>query len=426
LATPDYGVAFNQTKVNRIDIVIQAEWWTIMSNNIEDIYGTTSTTTTTTGPGGGPPTGGPTTGGGGSFSEQTPAYVPCSWYFNGIQWYNVGIRYKGNSSLSGGYQAGNGKLPFRIKFDYYADDYPEITGQTFYGFSELSMSSNYNDNTLMREKTGTDLFREFGVPAPQSAYYEVYVDYGEGPVYFGLYTILEVVFDTMLETEFGSNTGNCYKPDGDGAAWASRNFSTVDFGKKNNEATDWSDIQAVYDALHASTRTTDTTQYKADLEAVFNVDLFLKWLAANTTMQNWDTYGRMTHNYYLYNDPTNGMSWIPWDNNEAFEEGKQGGALSFELSEVSADDWPMIPYIADIPGYRAKYNSYIRSFIDTAFEPNKMQTQYNTQRALIESSVDKETSGYTYLQGNNSFSTAVNDIITHANTRYAAAELYLN
>jgi spore coat protein H len=130
---------------------------------------------------------------------------------------------------------------------------------------------------------------------------------------------------TQFNEEDGTYTPHCYKPDGNGASWASSNFSTVDFGKKNNKATDWSDVQAVYEALHASTRTTDTTQYKADLEAVFNVDLFLKWLAANVTMQNWDTYGRMTHNYYLYNHPTNGMSWIPWDNNEAFEEGKQGG-----------------------------------------------------------------------------------------------------
>jgi hypothetical protein len=71
--------------------------------------------------------------------------------------------------------------------------------------------------------------------------------------------------------------------------------------------------------------------------------------------------------------------------------------LSFELSEVSADAWPMIPYLADIRGYRAKCDNYIRSFIDTAFEPNKMQAQYNTQHALIEIFVDKEISGYTYL-----------------------------
>ena len=410
-ATPDYNTVFDQTKVNRVDIVISADNWTVMQNDLYDIYGTSS--------------GGP--GGGGGFSDQTPVYVPCSWYVNGIEWYHVGIRYKGNSSLKGAYTQGKQKLPFRIKFDEFEDDYVEIKNQTFYGFSELSLSSNYNDMSCMREKTATDLFREFGVPAPQTAYYEVYVDHGSGPVYFGLYTFVEVVFDKMLATQFGTNAGNCYKPDGDGAKWASTGFNLADFEKKTNEASDWSDVQAAYDALHSSTRTTDTTQYKAALEAVFDVDRFLKYLAVNTTIQNWDTYGRMTHNYYLYNDPaTNTLGWIPWDNNEAFSDGKMGGSLDFDMNQVNGADWPLIRYLIDIPGYRNKYDAYIRSFIDTAFEPTKMQAQYNAQKALIESSVTNELSTHSFLNSASDFNNAVNDLINHASTRNVAAEAYLN
>lgn len=433
-ATPDYATVFNQNQVNRVDIVIDSRYWTIMSNNIKDLYGETSSAgggATGGGPGGGGPGGGggggmTTGGGGGDFAEETPAYVPCSWFFNDKEWYNVGIRYKGNSSLSSGYQAGNGKLPFRIKFDYYADEFPEITGQTFYGFSDLSLSSNYNDQSFMREKVATDLFREFGVAAPQTAFYELYVDYGEGPVYFGLYTFVEVVFDKMLASQFGSGTGNCYKPDGNGAAWSSATFNIGDFGKKTNEDIgDWSDIWAMYDALHASTRTSNTSQYKTDLEAVFDVDLFLKYLAVNNTIQNWDTYGRMTHNYYLYNNPSNNLiSWIPWDNNEAFEEGKQGGSLAFELNDADLANWPLISYLIDIPAYRATYDAYIDDFIHTAFDPTKMQVQYSTMKSLIEPSVEKETGGYTYLTG--SFDDAVTTITNHASTRYTAAIDYLN
>jgi spore coat protein CotH len=280
----------------------------------------------------------------------------------------------------------------------------------------------------MREKTATDLFREFGVAAPQSAFYELYVDYGEGPVYFGLYTFLEVVFDKMLASQFGSNTGNCYNPDGDGAAWSSASFNITDFEKKTNEVLgDWSDIWAVYDALHASTRTSNTSQYQADLEAVFDVDMFLKYLAVNNTIQNWDTYGRMTHNYYLYNNPANNLiTWIPWDNNEAFKEGNQGGSLAFELDEADLANWPLISKLIDIPDYRATYDAYIDDFIHTAFDPTKMQVQYSTMKSLIQSSVDKETSGYTYLTGTGSFDAAVTTITNHASTRYTTAINYLN
>ena len=65
------------------------------------------------------------------------------------------------------------------------------------------------------------------------------------------------------------------------------------------------------------------------------MDGFLRWLAVNTVIQNWDTYGKMTHNYYLYNHTTGkGLTWIPWDNNEALQSGKQGGALSLSMEEV--------------------------------------------------------------------------------------------
>lgn len=427
-ATPDYNTVFNQNKVNRVDLVIDPRYWAIMANNLNDIYGGSSTGGGPTGggPGGGAGGGAPN-GGGLSFSDETPIYVPCSWFFNGIEWYNVGIRYKGNSSLSSGYRAGNNKLPFRVKFDYFAKDYPEITGQTFYGFSDLSLSSNYDDQSFMREKMATDLFREFGVAAPQTAFYELYIDYGEGPVYFGLYTFVEVVFDKMLTKQFGSNLGNCYKPDGTGAAWAKTGFSTDDFEKKTNEATsDWSDIWAIYNALHSSDRTTATTNYKAALEAVFDVDAFVKYLAVNTTIQNWDTYGRMTHNYYLYNNPSNElMTWIPWDNNEAFQDGKMGGALSFELDEVG-EDWPLITYLMDIPSYRAKYDAYVLDFINTAFKPSKMQVEYTALKSLIQDAVRKETNGYTYLSNDSDFENAVNELINHATARYNAADAYLN
>ena len=51
----------------------------------------------------------------------------------------------------------------------------------------------------------------------------------------------------------------------------------------------------------------------------------LTHLALNQAMVNWDTYGRMTHNYYLYSDPSDDrFTWIPWDLNEAILE-RNGG-----------------------------------------------------------------------------------------------------
>ena len=98
--------------------------------------------------------------------------------------------------------------------------------------------------------------------------------------------------------------------------------------KTNEDQADKSDIQQMYDVLQSPTRATHPTQWKKDLEAVFDVDGFLKYLAVNNTIQNWDTYGKMTHNYYLYHDPKDDrIKWIVWDHNEAFQNGKNGRSL---------------------------------------------------------------------------------------------------
>lgn len=412
-AIPDYDIAFPKDKVNRFDITISSDDWADMQADLDDIYGSS-----TGGPGG--PGGGGTT----TFSDETPIYIPCNIEFNGLNWYYVGIRYKGNSSLSA-YSSGTNKLPFRLEFDEFKDDYPEVNGQTFYGFPALSMSSNYNDQSFLREKVACDLFREFGVPAPYSTFYEMYIDYGDGPVYFGLYTGLEVVFETMLEKQFDSETGNCYKPEDEGAAFSESGFNLSDFENKTNGGTGDSDIQSLYDYLQSDDRTDDTSQYKTNLESVFDVQGFLKWLAVNTTIQNWDTYGRMTHNYYLYNDPAdNLLKWIPWDNNEAFEVGKQGGALSFEFSEISDSDWPLVGYILSIPSYENDFKAHILDFTSSVFEANKMQAYYTELQTLIQTSVDNETSDYSFLNSSSDFTSAISTLKSHVSTRIIVAENY--
>ncbi|MFK7785048.1 MAG: CotH kinase family protein [Crocinitomicaceae bacterium] len=397
-STPDYSF-FDDNQVRRFDITIDNAWWTIMQEHLTEY-------TVTNGPGG-------------DFSDITPVYVPCNLKFNGVNWYNVGIRYKGNSSLS---SASKGKLPFRLKFDEFANDYPEITGQNFYGFEELSLSSNFNDPSLMREKVASDLFRDFGVPCARSVYCELYIDFGDGPTYFGLYTVLEVVFDSAIKNEFGSDNGNCYKPDGDGASFANGSYADSYFENKT-DGTNFSDVQGLYNTIHSSTRTSNPAQWRTEMDSYLNMDDYLKYMAVNFTIQNWDTYGRMTHNYYLYNDPSTGqLNWIPWDNNEAFDEGKQGGALSIDLSDAT-DEWPLLSYVIDDPVYESQYKTHLRDFIDNYFNSASMSARYSNYVALIQNSVDAETSDYSYTSAQQ-FTSAISELNTHVSDRYNIVDAY--
>ncbi len=406
--TPDYGLVFEQSQVNRIDLVFSSENWENMLEDLAEVQ-------VTSGGGGGPG------GGGVTFSDQTPQYFECQFFFNEMEWYHVGVRYKGNSSLN----ANSNKLPLRFQFDEFEETYPAITNQRFYGFKELSMGSNYNDEAVMRDKTASDLFRDFGVPATRTAFYEIWIDTGTGTSeYYGVYTMNEVVFDTFLSSYFGSNSGNCYKPDG--ASFSDAGLTLSDFELKNNELADKSEIIELYEILQSSLRDTDPAQWRSDLESVFDVDGFLKYLAVNNTIQNWDTYGNMTHNFYLYHDPADGLlKWIVWDNNEAFTSGAGNrSALSLGMTEVGTG-WPLINYLMDQSEYKVIYKNYLSEFITSSFEYNRMEDIYSSQESLLYNSVSNEISGYTFVNGIGNFTSAVNSLKSHCQIRIAAVNDYV-
>jgi len=317
-ADPDYSTVFPDDEVNEITITISPENWQIMLDDMTAEFGEFGGSTTeqarVVGGGGNP---------GGSF-DFDPVTVPAEITFDDKQWTDVGIRFKGQSTLGNTWTSGSYKISFKLNFDKFEDENPDIKNQRFYGFDELNLKSGFGDSSLMRDKIAPEIFNDAGVIAPDTAFYRVYVDYGEGPVYFGLYTMIESVEDTLIETAFTDDSGNVYKPEGTGATFAEGTFETECFEKKTNEdEEDWSDVEALYTVLNDDTRTTDPEEWRENLEEVFNVDGFIQWLAVNTAIQNWDSYGIASKNYYLYTDPSDGtITWIPWDNNEAISAGK--------------------------------------------------------------------------------------------------------
>ena len=427
-AAPDYSMVFPQDQVNRIDIVLTNGNWETMLQDLTDNIGEFGT-------GGNPPpppmfaafgNNFPPPPGGGEF---TPIFSEASVFYNGTEWYNVGVRFKGNSSLRSSWQMGCMKLAFRFDFDEFEDEYPEIKDQRFYGFQKISFSNNYDDQSFLHEKVAADIFRDAGLKAPRTAYYRIYVDYGDGPIYFGLYTAVEIVEDAMLEDQFGSGDGNCYKPEGSAATFASGTFNTSEFDLKTNEdIADYSDVQALYDVINSDIRNTNVNQWKSELEVIFDVDNFLRWLGTNTVIQNWDTYGVMNHNYYLYQNPySDKLVWIPWDNNEALYEGKRE-TLSFSVDEVTSD-WPLIRYLMDQDDYKSTYETCLLETINEAFDPAKMKETYQYYHDLIYDyiiGVDGEQDGYTFLKSSSEFTNALDQQFDHVDERYTLVIEYLS
>lgn len=383
---PNYAEVFQQQKVNSIEITLTSTDWSAVQQNMKSLYGFAFGS------------GGVQTQG---FPDEEPDYVPVSVKYNGKQWYKVGFRLKGNSTLKNSWRNGIYKLPFRLNMDRFEDDFPQFKNQRFYGFKELSMSPGANDNSLIREKVGSDIFRLAGIPSSQTAFYKVYINFGDGLRYCGVYTMVEVVDDTMLKDQLGGKSGNIYKPESN-----FKTFVQSQFEKKNNEeAADYTDVQATISILNSGLRTTNPTQWRSELEKTFNVSHFLKWLAINSTMQNWDTYGKMAHNYYLYNQSPAGLMWIPWDNNECMMN-RGGQATPISLSTVG-DNWPLIRNLIDDPVYKLKYKEYVQEFVNIVFKPDAMNILFTQYHELISPYVlgpaEFEIGKYTHLTNNTAF-----------------------
>jgi spore coat protein H len=428
--TPYYDIVFPQDKVNKIEITMTETQWNSIRSNMKELFGYDF---------------GGNTKGGGEFPETEADYVDVNIKFNGETWKYVGFRLKGNSSLAQAWGEGIYKLPFKLNLDKFEDTNPEIKDQQFYGFKELSFSPSFRDQSLMREKITPDIFRLAGIPAAQTAFYRVYIDFGSGSKYCGVYTAIELPEDNMIKEQFGENKGNVYKPESKLAL-----FTQSEFDKKNNEdVADYSDVKAFITALNSTLRTSNAAQWRTNLEEVFNVDHFIKYLAVNNAIVNWDSYGNMAHNYFLYNHPSKGLTWIPWDHNEALSgspgitgtslTGSTGGGpgggpgggghtgLSLSMNEVAAS-WPLIKYIASDEVYMAKYKTYLKWFNEIIFTQSTIDALLDNYYNMISPFVigtDGEQSKYTYLTSNSSYTSALSELKKHVANRKTLMTSYV-
>ena len=388
------------------------------------------------GPGGGAGGGPGGAGGGGagglSLTARDPMYVSASIRADGKLWEHVGMRYKGNSSLTASWQQGIRKLPFRLDFNKYSAEFPATKGQRYFGFGELTFASNWSDASYSRELLAGEVFRDRGVPAARAAFYRVTLDKGDGkgPIYMGLYTAVEDPSDVMMAQVYGDGSGNLYKPDGTAAAWTK--FDATAFEKKNNsKEPDFSDIQAALAALHADR--SDAATWRAGLEKTLNVEAYLKHLAVNSAIVNWDSYGQMAHNYYLYAVPSDGkrLNWIPWDFNLSMQPSTTTGAgkaagigtgLSLSLSEVSSS-WPLIRFLLDDAKYRASYRQHLAVAVLGAFESAafaKRVQQLHDMIAVHVTGAKGEQAPYSTLSSASEFDASVQVLVDHAKARAVA------
>lgn len=131
------------------------------------------------------------------------AYHVCDVVINGTTFANVGIRTKGNTSLSEVANSGSDRYSFKLEFDHYQD------GQTCWGLDKLVLNNLMADATYIKEYLVYDMFAYLDVPASLYSMAQLTVN-GEN---WGVYLALEGVEDSFLTRNFGTSAGDLYKPE---------------------------------------------------------------------------------------------------------------------------------------------------------------------------------------------------------------------
>ena len=169
-----------------------------------------------------------------SFIEncESEEYSNCNVAIDGELIRNVGIRAKGNTSLSSVRSMDSQRYSLKIEFDHYDST------KNYHGLDKLCLNNIIQDNTYMKDYLAYTLMYDFDVDAPLCGYAYITVN-GED---WGLYLAVEAIEEAFLQRNYGRNYGDLYKPDsmsfGGGGPGNGRNFDMSDFmnGEQNADS----------------------------------------------------------------------------------------------------------------------------------------------------------------------------------------------
>lgn len=406
-STVDYWSLFDSNDIDRIDITITAaNWdrlWTDPGSKLE---------------------------------------VEANAVIFGIPIDRIGLSMKGNASLD----ASGDKKSWKLDMNAF------IERQDFENLSMLLLHNNFGDPSMLREALAYEMLRFAGANAAFTRFVEVWIDIeddGEPAEFWGVYTLVERPDRAYLANRFGlgNAAGNLYKAD----AWFEQGAADLAYYGPDIADYPMPRGRLAYrkfpdetDIDHADiielTRTIDGVDYASPeefataLEEVFNVDSYLRYLAATFLHLNLDTYPYTGNNFYLYHHPgTDRFEWIAWDENSSW--GLFGGGSNFPL--FGSDEQlgplgyaPLFEKVFAVDRYRTRYVAYVdllvRNWFNTESFSNRAGAYHDLIAPLLTTGAgDKAYFGPSATYSPESFDTSLNQLIslTTERSRFIASAL---
>lgn len=130
-------------------------------------------------------------------------YTVADLVIDGESVQNVGLRAKGNTSLTSVASYGNDRYSFKIEVDHYD------SGKNYYGLDKFCLNNIIQDNTYLKDYLVYTMMADMGVASPLCSFVYITVN-GED---WGLYLAVESVEESFLTRNYGTGYGELYKPD---------------------------------------------------------------------------------------------------------------------------------------------------------------------------------------------------------------------
>lgn len=277
-------------------------------------------------------------------NAQAEEYIMVNVTVNGVEYKDVGIRAKGNSSLSQVASFDSDRYSFRLKFNEY------IKGQTCFGLESFVVNNVMGDSSYMKEYISYDIMKYIGVNTTLVEYANISLN-GEN---WGFYLAVEGYDEEFVQLNYGDSSGQLYsvKMSGMGGMDINNNGQMLDFQNMPQDENMTQDggfggmgggfggmaagfggsLEYTDDNISSYASIFENAVTKADesdnkrviealkelsegqdLEKYFDVDQILRYFAAHTVVVNLDSYSStMAQNYYIY-EKNGKLSMLPWD-----------------------------------------------------------------------------------------------------------------
>ncbi len=283
--------------------------------------------------------------------------------------YNCKLRYRGSPFIRPQPPTDpvEGRYAYRIDFG----EHQPLNGESEINLDDLEPG---RDPTIQREHTAHEIFKALGLPWSQMKYVRVWFNGNDHGVYANVQKIDKSYIGQHFPDDQGGNIQKIddYFEFDDQGSFSNRDASLTDYGV-NKEEYRWNfekretdrddDFSQIQNLAKLMSTSTSVPSYATNIEKVINVDNWVRVLAIERLIGNWDSFGYSRgKNMYLYRAPIeNKWHLCTWDMDAVLGSGASPSEPLFGGIDAAVNAF------LEYPKYKKLYVKAFRDLVDGPF-----------------------------------------------------------